>query len=448
MGGRSTAAHPEGRTALFVGDLVDRGPDTPGVLRLVMGMVAAGTAMCVAGNHEDKLLRALNGRRVQVKHGLAESLAQLGECPDEFRTEVVGFLDGLISHYVLDGGRLVVAHAGLKEAYQGRASGRVRSFCLYGETTGETDEYGLPVRYPWANEYRGTATVVYGHTPTLVPEWVNNTICVDTGAVFGGSLTALRYPSRELVSVPAAEVYYEPAKPLLSVATRPAESLLSISDVSGRRFIETGYGRVTVPAENAAAALEVMGRFAIDPADLLWLPPTMAPCSTSTVDGYLEYPTGAFEDYRRAGVTRVVCEEKHMGSRAVALVRQDGTGALYTRTGRAFFPADELNRAALVRLRPGGHHGRPVRGAVLGLGAARRRSAALVGQGDGTHRRSVRQRRRRGANGAACRARGPRRQRAARPRCRRAARADGRSPRTGRRVLRGIPALLLANRRP
>ena len=209
------AAHPEGRMAFFVGDLVDRGPDTPGVLRLVMGMVAAGTAMCVAGNHEDKLLRALNGRRVQVKHGLGESLAQLGECPDEFRTEVVRFLDGLISHYVLDGGRLVVAHAGLKEAYQGRASGRVRSFCLYGETTGETDEYGLPVRYPWANEYRGTATVVYGHTPTLVPEWVNNTICVDTGAVFGGSLTALRYPSRELVSVPAGRVYYEPAKPLL-----------------------------------------------------------------------------------------------------------------------------------------------------------------------------------------------------------------------------------------
>ncbi len=336
--------------AFFVGDLVDRGPDTPGVLRLVMGMVAAGTAMCVAGNHEDKLLRALNGRRVQVKHGLGESLAQLGECPDEFRAEVVRFLDGLISHYVLDGGRLVVAHAGLKEAYQGRASGRVRSFCLYGETTGETDEYGLPVRYPWANEYRGTATVVYGHTPTLVPEWVNNTICVDTGAVFGGSLTALRYPSRELVSVPAARVYYEPARPLDPEPARVTETLLSMSDVTGRRFIETGYGRVTVPAENAAAALEVMSRFAIDPADLLWLPPTMAPCSTSTVDGYLEYPTSAFEDYRRAGVTRVVCEEKHMGSRAVALVRQDGTGALYTRTGRAFFPAEELNQAALKRL--------------------------------------------------------------------------------------------------
>jgi len=208
------AAHPERRTAMFVGDLVDRGPDTPGVLRLVMGMVAAGTAMCVSGNHEAKLLRALGGRNVKVSHGLAESLAQLADCDEAFVTAARQFMDGLISHYVLDGGRLVVAHAGLKEAYHGRASARVRAFCLYGETTGETDEYGLPVRYPWANDYRGTATVVYGHTPIVAPEWVNNTICLDTGAVFGGSLTALRYPSRELVSVPAERMYYEPSKPL------------------------------------------------------------------------------------------------------------------------------------------------------------------------------------------------------------------------------------------
>jgi polynucleotide kinase-phosphatase len=346
----ATARHPDGRTAVFVGDLVDRGPDTPGVLRLVMGMVGAGTAMCVSGNHEAKLLRALNGRKVQITHGLGESLAQLAECEAEFTATAARFMDSLISHYVLDEGRLVVAHAGLKEAYQGRASGRVRSFCLYGDTTGETDEYGLPVRYPWANDYRGAATVVYGHTPTVTPEWVNNTICIDTGAVFGGSLTALRYPSRELVSVAAAKVYYEPAKPLLPAPRQEKTELLSVADVTGRRFIETGYGRVTVPAENAAAALEVMGRFAIDPRSLLWLPPTMAPCAASTVDGYLEYPTEAFEDYRRAGVGQVVCEEKHMGSRAVALVRRDSTGSLYTRTGRAFFPDNERGGAVVTRL--------------------------------------------------------------------------------------------------
>jgi polynucleotide kinase-phosphatase len=213
-GGRPVgASHPAGRTAVFLGDLVDRGPDTPGVLRLAMGMVAAGTALCVPGNHEQKLLRKLRGGQVQVRHGLAETLAQLAAQPPQFADRVADFIDGLVSHYVLDEGRLVVAHAGLKEEYQGRASGRVRSFALYGQPTGETDEYGLPVRYPWAQDYRGRAAVVYGHTPTPAPEWINNTICVDTGCVFGGSLTALRYPERELVSVPAEREYYAPVRP-------------------------------------------------------------------------------------------------------------------------------------------------------------------------------------------------------------------------------------------
>ncbi len=289
---------------------------------------------------------------MRVTHGLAETLEQMESEDASFVDRVAAFIDSLISHYVLDGGRLVVAHAGLKEEYQGRASGRVRSFCLYGDTTGETDEYGLPVRLPWARDYRGSAMVVYGHTPTLEPEWVNNTICIDTGAVFGGTLTALRYPERELVAVPAHRMYYEPAKPL--AATRPTHDrgtadVLALSDVVGRRSLDTGYGRVTVPAENAAAALEVMGRFAIDPAALLWLPPTMAPCSTSAVDGYLEHPSDAFADYRRAGVTQVVCEEKHMGSRAVVLVRRDGSGVAYTRTGRPFFPQPSLNAALVAR---------------------------------------------------------------------------------------------------
>lgn len=335
------ASHPEGRTAVFVGDLVDRGPDTPGVLRLVMGMVTAGTALCVPGNHEQKLLRKLRGREVQLTHGLPETLDQLAAAPPGFTPSVAEFIDGLVSHLMLDAGRLVVAHAGLKEEYQGRASGRVRSFALYGETTGETDEYGLPVRYPWARDYRGAAMVVYGHTPTPSPEWVNNTICVDTGCVFGGSLTALRYPERALVSVPAEREHYPPIRPLAPPARD--DGALDLADVTGRRSIDTGHGRVTVPAENAAAALEVMSRFAVDPRALVWLPPTMAPCSTSTIEGYLEHPAQALGDYRAAGVDRVVCEEKHMGSRAVVLVAQahtdrfGGDGAIYTRTGRPMF---------------------------------------------------------------------------------------------------------------
>ena len=185
---------PRRPRAVFVGDLVDRGPDTPGVLRLVMGMVAAGHALCVPGNHEDKLLRALQRAASQAhpRPGRDPGAAR-GASRRSSADEVGEFIDGLVSHYVLDGGRLVVAHAGLPERLHSRASGAVRAFALYGDTTGETDEFGLPVRYPWADglprrgQRSSTAT-----RPVPEAEWVNSTICIDTGCVFGGRLTALR----------------------------------------------------------------------------------------------------------------------------------------------------------------------------------------------------------------------------------------------------------------
>ncbi len=355
---------PAGRTAVFLGDLVDRGPDSPGALRLVMGMCAAGHALAVPGNHEAKLVNALRGRKVTISHGLAETLSQLADEDDAFRDQVAEFCYGLVSHLVLDGGKLVVAHAGMKQAYQGRASGRVRAFALYGETTGETDEFGLPVRHPWAQEYRGPAVVVYGHTPTVDPRWVNNTLCIDTGAVFGGRLTALRYPERELVSVPAAREYYQPARPLQAEAAAPQRDpgVLDMTDVSGRRVIQTGeLGRVAVREEHAAGALEVMSRYAMDPRWLLYLPPTMAPASARADGEYLEHPAAAFADYRRAGVSRLICQAKHMGSRAVAVIRRgssgpgsygidgDDAGVVYTRTGRSFFPP-ELSGTLTARI--------------------------------------------------------------------------------------------------
>ena len=365
--------HPEGRKAVFLGDMVDRGPDTPRVLRLVMDMVAAGSALAVPGNHDDKLLRKLRGRNVQVSHGLAESLAQLEQQPPEFVKQVMSFFDGLVSHYVLDDGKLVVAHAGMKEEFQGRASGRVRDFALYGETTGETDEFGLPVRYNWAAEYRGRAMVVYGHTPTPEPEWLNRTICVDTGCVFGGKLTALRYPELELVSVPAARTYYQPSKPFLPAeeqapalsAQQQHDEVLDIDDVLGKRIISTRLmANLTIREEQATAALEVMSRFAADPKWLIYLPPTMSPSETTAQPGLLEHPAEAFKYYRQEGVARVVCEEKHMGSRAVVVVCRDedaarrrfgvvdgGAGIVYTRTGRRFFSEEALETALLSRVR-------------------------------------------------------------------------------------------------
>jgi protein phosphatase len=365
-----TVIPPDSRKVVFVGDLVDRGPNTPDVLRIAMSMTAAGAAYAVQGNHDRKFERWLAGRKVVIAHGLQQTIDQLEGQDRCFREALPKFLDGLRSHVWLDGGRLAVAHAGLKEEMIGRGSAAVREFALYGETTGEIDEFGLPVRADWAAGYRGPTTVVYGHTPVVRADWVNNTLCIDTGCVFGGKLTALRWPERELVDVPAERTWSEPIRPLggapdLTSAQADADQVLDMKDVSGRRWIDTELmGRIVVAEENASAALEAMSRFALAPQWLAYLPPTMSPSETTECDGWLERPEEAFAHFRAAGVDEVVCEEKHMGSRAVvALCRTadaakarfgvagDETGAIWTRTGRAFFNDRATTEALLARLR-------------------------------------------------------------------------------------------------
>lgn len=368
-GERTVLTPPGDRKLVFVGDLVDRGPQTPDVLRIVMDAVDAGQALCVQGNHDQKLDRWMAGRNVKIAHGLQESIDQLEAETPEFRERVKRFLGDLRSHYWLDGGRLVVVHAGLKEEMIGRGSPAVRDFALYGETTGEIDAFGLPVRGDWAAAYRGKTAVVHGHTPTPEAEWINNTICIDTGCVFGGKLTALRWPEKQLVSVPAAQIYAEPIRPLAVVAERSgqaeADNLLDYANVSGRRYIDTSLmNRIAIAEENAAAALEVMARFAIAPQWLIYLPPTMSPVETSKSEGWLERPEEAFEFFRARGQTELMLEEKHMGSRAViavcrddAVARQrfgtvsDEAGSIWTRTGRAFFSERAMIEAVLAHIR-------------------------------------------------------------------------------------------------
>ena len=365
---------PPGRKLVFLGDLVDRGPKVVETLRLVMALVAQGLALCVPGNHDVKLLRKLRGKNVQVTHGLAETLAQLeAKTDEEGRAAIAKFIDALVGHYVLDDGKLVVAHAGLKERYIGRASQRVREFALYGETTGETDEFGLPVRHNWAAEYRGNAAVVYGHTPVPEADWLNRTINIDTGCVFGGKLTALRWPEREIISVPARQTYAESSRPFLPAgqgaevlsAQQQHDDVLDIEDVVGKRIVNTRLMQnVTVREENAIAALEVMSRFAADPKWLIYLPPTMSPTETTREPGLLEHPREAFAYFLGQGVGKVVCEEKHMGSRAVVVICRDemaarmrfgvaggGAGIVYTRTGRPFFDDGGMERELLTKLR-------------------------------------------------------------------------------------------------
>jgi protein phosphatase len=370
-------SHPQGRMAVFLGDVVDRGPKILESLKLVYNMVTSGNAMCVPGNHDTKLLRKLRGKNVQMTHGLAESVNEIESLSEQvreaFQKTALDFIDSLISHYVFDNGKLVVAHAGVKQDMQGRASGKVRAFCLYGETSGETDEFGLPIRHNWAAEYRGSATVVYGHTPVLEPEWLNRTINIDTGCVFGGKLTALRYPEKEIISVPAAKIYCEPIRPLapnggavteLSVQQQ-YDDVLDAEDVMGKRFVTTRLrSNVTIREEHSTAALEVMSRFAANPKWLIYLPPTMSPSETSRKEGFLEYPDDAFAYYRSVNTTQVICEEKHMGSRAVVIVckneaaatrhfgtENEGIGIIYTRTGRRFFSDIGVEQEFLDRIR-------------------------------------------------------------------------------------------------
>jgi protein phosphatase len=192
---------------------------------------------------------------------------------------------------------------------------------------------------------------VHGHIPVPEAEWLNQTIDLDTGCVFGGKLTALRYPERELVSVPAARTYSEPIRPLVPQSEDVNDELLDLGDFLERLFIPTRYQQnVYVPPAYAVSALEVMSRFAVNPQWLIYLPPTMSPVETSQREGYLEYPSQAFEYYQSQGITEVICEEKHMGSRAIVVIgkdadaiaqnfkiHDDGIGICYTRTGRRFF---------------------------------------------------------------------------------------------------------------
>jgi diadenosine tetraphosphatase ApaH/serine/threonine PP2A family protein phosphatase len=204
---------PANRQLVLLGDLVDRGPRSRECLQLAMAMVRDGIARAVSGNHEAKLLAALRGRRrVHPGSPRARTMAELATAPAALRAELPAFLARLPCHTIFDAGRLVVAHAGINEALQGRISGAVRAFCLYGDTSGERDEQGLMIRRDWAASYRGTALVVYGHCPVARAEWVHNTIDIDTGCVFGGALTALRYPERELVQVAARQRYARPAR--------------------------------------------------------------------------------------------------------------------------------------------------------------------------------------------------------------------------------------------
>jgi protein phosphatase len=203
---------PLGRRVVFVGDLVDRGPASAEVLRIVLTLTAAGIAHTAPGNHDVKFRRWLRGDKVRPTHGLDRTIAQFDASGADLKRRAEHFLAELPDYLWLDDGRLLVAHAGILARMIGKSDGETRNFCIYGDTDGKTDAAGLAIRYNWAAGYAGEATVVYGHTPVAEATWLNNTVCIDTGCCFGGALSALRWPEREIVAVPARARYWAPAR--------------------------------------------------------------------------------------------------------------------------------------------------------------------------------------------------------------------------------------------
>ena len=351
--------HPQGRRLVFVGDLVDRGPATPAVVLRVKRLVETGRALGVAGNHDIRLAEALRGEPVEPGHGLEASLEQLAAESVAVRDEVAEFLAGLPGHLVLDDGRLIVAHAGLEDHHHGSDASAARDAAIHGAYTGDFDDRAMPVRDDWASGYGGAAAVVQGHTPVAEVEWFNNTICIDTGCVFGDRLTALRWPERELVSVSAGGAWGRSARgplPPRRLRARPvahpapplppaAEAIATL-----RRLAVTEMARLSSVVPGNAVARDPW---------VIHLPPTMSSCDPSHHGDGLEHPLGAFAHYAAAGLRQVVCEEKQTGLRGVAVVCRDaataarrfgvadGTaGAIHSRTGHRCLPATD--EAALV----------------------------------------------------------------------------------------------------
>ncbi|MDW9481370.1 polynucleotide kinase-phosphatase [Sinorhizobium meliloti] len=357
-----TLSHPEGRKLVFVGDATDRGPRSLDALRIMRSAVESGVGYAVASNHDARISRWLRGQTVSEGGGIDTTQAEFEGLSETFRVSMGEFIDALPAHYVFDGGKLAVAHAGIEEGMILGASKAMREFAVYGPKT-PPDAQGKSERVDWAKDYRGKTAVVYGHVACDEAVWLNNTICIDTGCVYGGELTALRWPEKELVSVSASRSYAELEKPLFSRKDNRGFLELSHADVTGKKYIETSLARrVTIEADQMAAAMETMSRFTIDPRMLVYLPPTMSPVESSSMPGFLEHPHEAFDYYRKMGQETVVVETKHMGSRAHVLVCRDAAAArarfhteddhighIWTRNGNPFFK-DADRRTVLERI--------------------------------------------------------------------------------------------------
>ena len=362
--------HPQGRRLLSVGDIMSRGPKSLATMRFWLTQIEAGLSYMTDSNHGWKIARWLEGHAVNLTHGdeLVEQEFKLYEQEhgvEETKNVKARFVKMLLnapSHYILveNGlGKTIVTHAGIRDHYIGKTSPRIRDFCRYGEIIGESDT-GRPIRGDWFLQHQTSELIVWGHDPKVKPYKINNTINIDQGVVFGGELTAFRYPEQTFEAVKAYKNYTgHEGNPLLEAKAKRFSPPNIQSFINGFEVETTHGGKVYVQEGNAKAAMDTISHFTLPLEQLIYIPPTMSPTpTTSSLDDYLEHPSEAFSYYKKNGITKLIAEKKHMGSRAVlllfknekiakAMVDIETLGIITTRTGRAFF--EQATQQKIVR---------------------------------------------------------------------------------------------------
>jgi polynucleotide kinase-phosphatase len=352
--------HPEGRKILSLGDVLSRGPRSIETLQFFQKHVAAGLAYMIDSNHGWKIARWLDGKNVKMAHGDENVASEFEEYERNFGSEAAEKLKEQIkelllqakSHYIIrkNGVNAVVAvHAGIKDHYIGKQSPRISDFCRYGDSEG-LDESGKPIRKDWTVSHKSSELILWGHDPKPQPLLVNNTLNIDQGVVFGGSLTAYRYPEKQFVSVKAKQDYANvPDNPLKEWERKRLAAPNIMKFLEGYSVLTEQYGEIRIYDDGVKPALDDLSHFTLPLEDIVYLPPTMSPTpKPSGLEEYLEHPQEAFEYYQANGVDKMVVEKKHMGSRGILFlfknqeiakeyVGREMLGTIYTRTGRAFF---------------------------------------------------------------------------------------------------------------
>ncbi|MEH6904838.1 polynucleotide kinase-phosphatase [Neobacillus drentensis] len=352
--------HPEGRKILSLGDVMSRGPRSIETLQFFQKHVTAGLAYMIDSNHGWKIARWLEGKNVKLAHGDENVKAEFDEYESKFGKEETERLkeqmrDLLLeakSHYVIqkNGVNVAVAvHAGIKDHYIGKQSPRISDFCRYGDTDG-IDDRGKPIRKDWSIAHQSSELILWGHDPRTQPILVNNTLNIDQGVVFGGNLTAYCFPERKLVSVKAKADYANvPDNPLKELESKRLAPPNIAKFLDGYSVLTEQYGEIALYADSTKSALDDLSHYTLPLEEIVYLPPTMSPTpKPSSLPGYLEHPSDAFNYYQANGVDTMIVEKKHMGSRSILFlfknkqvakeyIGRETLGSIYTRTGRAFF---------------------------------------------------------------------------------------------------------------